>query len=400
MRWKVSFGVLLLMAVVTYGYEKMSNDWQTISTNFMASDKPYGAGNFVIHGDKAISLKVVGPVITFKPASEAKNPDVAEPTEAWMSDSNQRMNRWTVSILRGPINGKVDRLFSEPGQDAAWWYSRDWNTVYVSTGWMDYTSPVPADGLTPQTTKLWRSKDGGQTWVQLKWPENRNIGHLLFLDPMRGYAIGWGPHVWRTADGGDSWEEIAETPRTGQPKPREIFDGVDLSRDGVLRVAYTTELNGASSSSVVYRLHWNDQKFELETELPGQTVVDMKSAPDGGNDYTVYALAKPGAHSDEMGQGGIISEWHSEQPSIVRQIHKFAAPLTMNGLAVGVRGILLAYATDASGNGAPKDYSLYSTDAGKSWKKSDDGLMLGGYFDSDSSTEYGLSAYTLKQRQF
>ncbi len=401
MRWKFICGALLVAAAVTYGYEKMSSSWETISTNFMKDEKPYGGGSFVIHGDKAISLKVAGPVITFKPASESTNPDVAEPTQAWMSDTNQRMNRWTVSILRGSINGRLERLFSEPGQDGVWWYSNDWNTLFVSTGWMDYTSPIPSDGLTPQTTRLWRSRDGGKTWTQLKWPESRNIGHLLFLDTMRGYAIGWGPDVWRTNDGGESWQQIPAPPLAGQGKPRATFDGVDLSQDGVLRVAYyVNELKETKASSVIYRLRWSDQQFEPETVLPGQTVVDMKSTSKDENGYMVYALSSRGAHSDEMGQGGIISRWDSAQPSAVHQLHEFAAPLSMGGLVVGMRGVLITYATDSSGSGAPQDYSLYSTDAGKSWRQSDDGLMFGGYFDSDTNTEYGLSVYTLKKRQF
>lgn len=401
MRWKLICGALLVAAAVAYGYEKMTSHWETISTDFTKGNKPYGGGNFVISGNRVISLKISGPVITFKPASEAKNPDVAEPTEAWMNDADQRMNRWTVSLLAGTVNGQLGRLFSEPGQDGAWWYSRDWNTLYISTGWMDYTTPIPSDGLTPQTTKLWRSQNGGKTWTQLGWPESRNIGRLLFLDPMRGYAIGWGPQVWRTSDGGESWQEIPVPPLAGQGKSRATFGGVDLGRDGMLRVAYyVSELHDVNASSVVYRLRWDHKQFEQETVLPGQTVVDMKSAPDGVNGYAVYALSSPGAHSDKMGRGGSISVWNSEQPSAVQQLHEFAAPLTMNGLAIGVRGVLIAYATDASGSGAPRDFSLYSTDAGKSWTQSDDGLMLGGYFDPNTSTEYGLSAYTLKKRQF
>jgi hypothetical protein len=401
MRWKLICGALLVVAILMYGYEKMTNGWETLSTSFTKGNKPYGGGSFVIHGDQAISLKIGGPIITFKPTSEATNPDVAEPTEAWMNDADQRMNRWSVSFLRGTVNGQLDRLFSEPGQDGAWWYSRDWNTLYVTTGWMDYTSSIPTDGLTPQRTKLWRSLDGGKTWTQLKWPEDCNIGRLLFLDPMRGYAVGWGPHIWRTSDGGESWQEIPEPPQTGLGKPRATFDGIDLSRDGVLRVAYyVNELHEVKASSVVYRLRWGGPHFEPETVLPGQTVIDMKSAPDGVNRYSVYVLSSPGPHSDEMGRGANISVWSNARPALIHQLHQFSQPLTMNGLVAGVHGVLIVYATDASGSGAPRDYSLYSIDAGKSWTQSDDGLMLGGYFDPDTNTEYGLAAYTLKKRQF
>jgi hypothetical protein len=407
MRWKLICGALLVMAVVTYGYEKMTNRWETVSTSFTKGDRPYGGGRFVIRDDQAISLKIAGPVITFKPASEAANPDVAEPDEAWMSDPDQRMNRWTVTFMRGPINGPMVRLFSQPGQSGAWWYSRDWNTLYISTGWMDYTSPIPADGLSPQTTRLWRSQDGGSNWTQLKWPQSDNIGQLLFLDASRGYAVGWGPHVWRTSDGGESWQAIQTPPLAGRGRPRGTFDGVDLSRDGVLRVAYyVDELQDVKSSSVIYRLDWDKSQFDPEIVLPGQTVVDVRSAPTASDSYAVYALSHSGAPDDHKAShaaapaSGALWSWNSGRQPAPHELHQFDARFSVDSLTVGAHGVLVVNATDASGSGAPRDFTLYSTDAGRSWVQSDDGMLQGGYFDSDASTQYALSAYTLKKRKF
>lgn len=402
MQWKKVLGVLLVAVAVIYGYEKMTNRWETISTNFMKGDKPYGGGDFVIRGDQVISLKIAEPVQTFKPDKHPGDWNAPlETTEPWMNDTNQLLNRTTVNFIRGTIQGATVRRFSEPGQSGAWWYSRDWNTIFVSTGWTDFTLPNPSDGLSPQVTRLWRSQDAGSTWTQLKWPENHNIGQLLFLDPMRGYAIGWGPRVWRTGDAGQTWQEIQVPPLAGQREPRATFDGVDLARNGVLRVAYyVNELHDIRASSAVYRLDWDRQQFEPETVLPNQTVVRMQSAPDGTRGDVVYVLCRPGPRNDDkMGRGGSVWVWNSSQPAAVQQLHTFAPPLTINGMVVGVGGVLIAYATDAS-QGAPIDYSLYSTNAGRTWTQSDDGLMLGGSFDPDTSTEYGLSAYTLKKRKF
>lgn len=217
--WKMLLSGLALLAALTYGYESMTTGWQTISTTFGKADKPYGTGAFRIHGNVVISLKIAGPELKFKPASELKNPDVAEFTEAWMDDSSERLNRRTVAFLKGALGTGLARTFQQPGQDAAWWYSRDWRTIYVSTGWIDYKAPQLPNGLAPQTTKLWRSSDGGQIWTQLNWQADHNIGRLLFLDPQRGYAIGWGPHVWRTADGGQSWHEVT-MPLLARPAQR------------------------------------------------------------------------------------------------------------------------------------------------------------------------------------
>jgi hypothetical protein len=56
------------------------------------------------------------------------------------------------------------------------------------------------------------------------------------------------------------------------------------------------------------------------------------------------------------------------------------------------------YATDATGEGAPRDITLASRDYGKSWTETNDGITQGVYFDAATNTQYGLYAYTLKKR--
>jgi hypothetical protein len=101
----------------------------------------------------------------------------------------------------------MSRQFQQVGQNAAWWYSQDWTVQFISTSWMNHKAPQHMTALTPQTTKLWKSPTAAER-VATAWPENQNIGRLLFIDPQRGYAIGWGPRVWRTADGGNTWQAI------------------------------------------------------------------------------------------------------------------------------------------------------------------------------------------------
>jgi hypothetical protein len=147
------FGSLFLAAIATYGYHSMTTPrWQTISTTFMKNDKPYGGGNLQINGNEVASLKIAGPEITFKPANQRKDPEYAEPSEAWMNNSSERLNRRTVSFFRGTIDGGLTRLFQQPGQDAAWWYSKDWRTQYVSTDWMDYKRADNEKGPAPHIT--------------------------------------------------------------------------------------------------------------------------------------------------------------------------------------------------------------------------------------------------------
>lgn len=403
-------GGLLLIALATYGYRNMTTSgWQTISTTFMKNDRPYGGGNSRIRGNEVMSLKVAGPELRFRVADLDKGYNAAQavPEEPWMNNSHERLNRSTVGFLRGTIDGSLTRYFQQPGQDAAWWYSKDWSTQYVSTDWMDYKQAEHEKGLAPHITKLWRSRDGGKNWTQLDWPENRNIGQLLFLDPDRGYAVGWGPHVWRTADGGRTWKTI-EVPllATDHEAPRKTFDAVDLGPDGVLRVAYyLPQMEDTPAESIVDQLKWDSDAFEPDVKLPAQVVVSLQSEPvppDYG--YSVFALSRLGPPRDwnDLGdnghRSGALSTWGNRANQTLKQLHTFEARLTLDGLSVGKRGVLLVYATDASGDGAPRDITLASKDYGKSWNETDDGITQGVYFDAATNTQYGLYAYTLKKR--
>ncbi|WP_249178074.1 glycosyl hydrolase [Burkholderia vietnamiensis] len=408
--WKLIGGGLALMAAITYGYQAMTTPtWEIIATDFTKSDKPYGGGAFRLHGNDMMSLKISKPELKFKPRNERKDPEVAEFTDEWMNSSDERLNRMTVSLLRGTINEGLSRYFQQNAQDAVWWYSKDWSTLYVVTDWMDYKTADPKNGRTPHIVKFWRSGDGGKTWTQLKWPEDHNISDLLFLDSQRGYAIGWGPHLWRTADSGQSWQEIPLPPMAADSgDPHKTFDATDLGPDGVLRVAYYVPMRGKTQpSSVVYRLDWDATQFAQDVVLPDQVVVQLGSADEPpGHTYSIYALSRLGPSqnlrdvNDEGERTGALSTWASYAQPNVEQLHTFNPRYKLDGLSVGKKGVLLVYATDASREGAPHDITFYSRDFGKSWNDLDDGAGQGGWFDAQSNIQYGLYAYTLKKRQF
>ncbi|MBB3257560.1 hypothetical protein F4827_002425 [Paraburkholderia bannensis] len=84
----------------------------------------------------------------------------------------------------------------------------------------------------------------------------------------------------------------------------------------------------------------------------------------------------------------------------MQQLHTFDEHLMLDGLSVGQQGVLLAYATDATGDGAPRYLTFISQDFRRSWKDLNDGAAQGGYFDPDTNTQYALFAYTLKKRRF
>jgi hypothetical protein len=409
---RLLIGGLFLLAAASYGYWKMTTpQWTTVTTGFAKTDKPYGGGAFRIRGNDVMTLKIAGPELRFHVVGLEKGYDAAQAVadEPWMDNVNERLNRKSVSVLRGNLGGALTRNFSQPAQHAAWWYSKDWSTLYVATDWTDYKIAEPKNGLSPPIAKLWRSGDGGKTWMPLRWPEEQNINGLFFLDAQRGYAMGWGPRIWRTGDGGQSWTEIPLPPMAADPhQPRKTFDAVDMGPDGVLRVAYYVRmLDTVASSTVVYRLPWNASHFGQDAVLPNQVAVQLASTnvtPAGS--YSLFALSRLGlprdweAADDNGHRTGAISTWMSDGQPKVAQLHTFDQRYTLDGLSVGTKGVLLVYATDASRQGAPHDITFYSRDSGRSWSDIDDGVGQGGWFDPQTNTQYALYAYTLKKRLF
>ncbi len=125
-----------------------------------------------------------------------------------------------------------------------------------------------------------------------------------------------------------------------------------------------------------------------------------------GYTYSIYALSRLGPPrnyddlSDKGERTGAISTWASYAQPTVEQRHTFDQRYRFGGLSVGKKGVLLAYATDASREGAPHDITFYSRDFGRSWDDIDDGVGQGGWFDPKTNTQYALYAYTLKKREF
>ncbi|WP_425348174.1 WD40/YVTN/BNR-like repeat-containing protein, partial [Vreelandella olivaria] len=207
MKWRytITLGVVLLgYWVFTHG-----TSWERVSSDFMKEDTPYGPGDFRIRGEQVLSMKLTNPEVTTKPREERSDPTRAEFTEQWMYNPSETANRRTVRILGGSLGEGVERRFEEPAQQADWWLSPDWNTLYLAMGWSDRTAnKLPGQRYRPQLTQLFKSTDQGESWERLHWPEDQNISALRFIDAQRGYLIGWGPHLWRTEDGGEHWQEI------------------------------------------------------------------------------------------------------------------------------------------------------------------------------------------------
>jgi len=384
------------LIILFYGLYLMTSEntpaWHNMAKLFIKNDKSDVAGDyFRINGNSIILFNINQPATAFKPIEHPEDPNAkVEYTEPWMGDVNERLNRRTVEFFRGTINDGLIRHFSHPGQDGAWAYSPNWNTIYISTDWVDFKDP---DSSSPHTFTLWRSTDGGYTWKQLDWPRARSINQLFFLDAQRGYAVGW-PSIWRTADGGHSWQEI-KAPAIAKDKH---LDAVDLGADGVLRVAYYVKQKGdIHESTIVDRLAWDRDTFEQDVVLPGQTVIDMKSSVvipgTACKNYVVSSLGLPydDSNPDDNGRRTkAISSWVSGPKPVVEQLRTFDSDWgidTLPFLQVGRRGVIFVHATDTN----MQDAIFASTDDGKSWKAiKQDTLfaMSPNDFDPDTNTKY------------
>src|SRR5690606_2717856 len=208
--------------------------------------------------------------------------------------------------------------FEERAQRADWWASDDWSTIYLASGWMDYHHDSrPGQPDTHQITKLFKSINQGQDWKQLEWPEHHDITFLRFLDPERGYLIGWGPRIWRTKDGGTSWTEIPVPDQARNPqKPRQQLELVALGKDGVLRFAFLAQ-GFSGNHSQIYELPWGQDTPTLALSLPEQTITDI--VDDGhGKRYILSETGLPkrlGGTTNEPRQSQ-VSLWQEDKAQV------------------------------------------------------------------------------------
>lgn len=372
--------------------------WTKVSSTFMKQDKPYGPGDFRIQGEQFISMKLTKPETKTKPMTKEELADPnsrSEYTEQWMYSVNERRNRRSVHIFSGTLENP-QRTFEERAQKADWWLAPDWSLAYLATGWTNSYDIKKGVRYAPQITKLFKSTNQGQDWQQLAWPENQDITYLRFLDPQRGYLIGWGPRIWRTDNGGTSWTEIPAPESVRDPlNERKQLDLVALGKDGVLRFAFLVR-DTSGNHSQVHTLRWNDAESRLDFTLPEQTVMDI--ADDGAGH--VYILSQTGlpeywAAPDAAPRQSQVSV---RRLGGVDVVHTFKAGFTGYALYLTPSKALLVDGVDESSL-LPKDLTALSRDGGQTWKMENEGSSAqGGYYDTQTGTRWRVSGYSLYRR--
>ncbi|MBZ5488656.1 hypothetical protein HW452_14105 [Halomonas aquamarina] len=389
-----------MLAIVIGGYViGIGGMWEHVSNDFMKDDTPYGPGDFRISNEQVLSMKLTNPETTFKHRTDEEvNANVKlEYSERWMASPSERANRRTVRILAGNIEDGIERRFEERAQQADWWLSPDWNTLYLATGWSDRSVNKPrGQRYHPQATQLFKSTDQGESWEKMRWPEHQNISALRFLDAQRGYLIGWGPHIWRTEDGGEHWEEIPVPAGARNPEDeRQRFDLVALGQDDVLRMAFLDEARG---ESVIYSLAWGEDEPVFDVAIGDYRINDIAANEQG----EVYILARKGRpmgfrpKKELVNHPSSVWHWNGDQ---LAELHEFDSDLVGYALYITPEeGLLFDGVNEGSLLG--KDVTAISYDGGGDWKIENEGRSAeGGYYDTRTGERWRVSGYSLYRRE-
>lgn len=113
---------------------------------------------------------------------------------------------------------------------------------------------------------LWRSDDGGATWLAMLRRSQYAFNALTFVDRERGWLVG--VEMMRTTDGGESWE-----PQSYDPGQGLVFRGLD--------VAFTSSERGVVAGLVEAR----------ESVSPYAHFGQVIETSDGGRNWRSAAIA-------------------------------------------------------------------------------------------------------------
>ena len=343
--------------------------------------------------------------------------------EEWMKDSNQRLNRMTVEVLSGGKEKPDKLVFKEKAQTGQWWQTEDLNTIYINTYFIDYTlaNTIPENDQIRKARqyKIFKSVDGGDTFTQLKsWPSFRQVKQVLFDETGGyGYAIGEQKTLWRTSDGGETWVQIH--------MPKQIIDQLNAIKfdfrideifnsyhfDEKTKDVYFSNLfnDQGQYKSVVYKFPWSDDpkenridKYSPILTLPKSDIVDINS--EGEKLYIlgmVYNFERKTYDAVDTETTFLVAAPDENNRYQWLEKVKIGNALQLGKLYIGKDQVLYSSGFKNS-NSYPyqRDIAAVSFDKGRNWTIDEEGsLIQASTFDENTNKVFMLKGGKVSSRK-
>lgn len=396
------------------------------ATEFEFAKDNFNGGNLAINEskDKALLFYIDQEKIELIDVLNEKGELIGvKPKEEWMKDTKQSLNRMTVEVLAGG-KGKRDKLvFKEKAQTGQWWKSVDLNTIYINTYFIDYvlvnTIPEKDQIRKARRYKIFKSIDGGETFNQLKsWPSFRQVKQVLFDEiGVSGYAIGEQKTLWRTSDGGETWIQIH--------MPKQIIDQLNSIKfdfrineifnsyhfDEKTKDFYFSNLfnDQGQYHSVVYKFPWSDDpkenridKYSPILTLPKSDIVDINS--EGEKLYIlgmVYNFEKKTYDAVDTETTFLVAAPDEKNKYQWLEKVKIGNALQLGKLYLGKDQVLYSSGFKNS-NSYPyqRDIAAVSFDMGRSWNIDKEGsLIQASTFDDQTNKVFMLKGGKVSSRK-
>lgn len=395
-------------------------------TEFDFAENNFNGGNLAIdkNKDKALLFYIDQEKVEFIPVYNDDNVEIDVTfKEEWMKDTGQRLNRMSVEVLSGGNNKQDKIVFKEKAQTGQWWKTQDLKTIYINTYWLDYvlvdTVPESEQIRKARHYKIFKSIDGGETFTQLKnWPSFRQVKQVLFDETgVYGYAIGEQKTLWRTSDGGETWVQIhipkAMIDQLNTIKfdfrINEIFNSYHF--DEKTKDFYFSNLFNDQGQyySVIYKFPWNDDpkenhiaKYDPILTLAKSDISDMNS--EGDKLYIlgmIYDFEKKAYDSVDIETTFLVSSPDENKKYQWIEKVKVGNALQLGKLYLGKDQVLYSSGFKNS-NSYPfqRDVAAVSFDMGRSWKIDEEGNMIqASTFDPKTNKVFMLKGGKISSRE-
>ena len=329
----------------------------------------------------------------------------------------------TVEVLSGGKEKPDKLVFKEKAQTGQWWQTEDLNTIYINTYFIDYTlaNTIPENDQIRKARqyKIFKSVDGGDTFTQLKsWPSFRQVKQVLFDETGGyGYAIGEQKTLWRTSDGGETWVQIH--------MPKQIIDQLNAIKfdfrideifnsyhfDEKTKDFYFSNLfnDQGQYKSVVYKFPWSDDpkenridKYSPILTLPKSDIVDINS--EGEKLYIlgmVYNFERKTYDAVDTETTFLVAAPDENNRYQWLEKVKIGNALQLGKLYIGKDQVLYSSGFKNS-NSYPyqRDIAAVSFDKGRNWTIDEEGsLIQASTFDENTNKVFMLKGGKVSSRK-